>query len=125
MKRTPTSGGEKRDAVFRFRVSPAEKEIIQQHATREGMTSSDYIRRRLQEQGHLTDRRDYIRLLAEMGKQGSNLNQIAKAMNVWVKTGNDPKVEPGVIRHCLTEITRLSRELMETLKHGHWRKNQG
>lgn len=44
------------------------------------------------------DRKTFIRLFAEIGKQGSNLNQIAKAMNVWIKTGNDPKIYAGMIQ---------------------------
>ncbi|TFF37926.1 plasmid mobilization protein [Mucilaginibacter psychrotolerans] len=125
MKRTPKNGGEKRDAVFRFRVSLAEKKIIEQNAAREGMSVSDYIRKKADEASGGFDRNTLIRLLAETGKQGSNLNQIAKAMNIWVNTGNDPRIPPGMLRHCIDEITRLSREIMEVIKYGYRRKNQG
>jgi uncharacterized protein (DUF1778 family) len=125
MKRTPTNGGEKRDAVFRFRVTAAEKEIIKQNAARTGMSVSDYIRKRADEAIANNNRETLIRLLAETGKQGSNLNQMARAFNIWVKRGDDPEIEPGMLRHCIDEITRLSRELMEIIKHGYRRKNQG
>ena len=122
MKRTPNNGGEKRGLIFRFRLTADEKQTLQECADREKITVSEYIRKRLHGEVSGLDRTDYIRLLAEIGKQGSNLNQIARAMNIWVKTGNDPQIEPGMIRHCIDEITRLSRELMGVIKHGHRRK---
>jgi hypothetical protein len=125
MKRTPNKGGENRGLIFRFRVTADEKLTLQEQADREGVTVSEYVRRRLHNEASGLDRKDYIRLLAETGKQGSNLNQYSRAMNIWVRTGNDPQVEPGRIQHCIEEITRLSRELMEIIKHGHRRKNQG
>lgn len=127
MKRTPKNGGEKRDAVFRFRVNAAEKKMIEDNAAREGLTVSDYIRRRADEAARYggLDRNTLIRLLAETGKQGSNLNQIAKALNIEARTGEPSRIDPGFIHRTLTELTRLSRELMEVIKHGHRRKNQG
>jgi Bacterial mobilisation protein (MobC) len=125
MKRTSENGGEKRDLIFRFRATADEIVTLKQQAKRDGSTVSEFIRRRLNTFGERNSRKDYIRLLAEIGKQGSNLNQIAKAMNIWVKSGNDPKIEPSMIRHCILEINRLTRELMEIIKHGHRRKNQG
>ncbi|RKR81993.1 mobilization protein MobC [Mucilaginibacter gracilis] len=122
MKRTRKNGGEKRDLFFRFRVNADEKLTYQQQAKNNGLSVSDYMRKRLEGQDELLDRRDYLRLLAELSKQGSNLNQYAKAMNIWVNIGNDPQIEPGMIRHCITEITRLSRELMEIIKHANRRK---
>jgi len=124
MKRTPTNGGEKRDAILRFRVSPAEKEIIEKSAALEGLSVSAYVRKRPDEAPHSgLDRNAYIRLLAEFGKQGSNLNQMTRALNIWVKKGDNPELEPGMLRHCLAEISRLSKELMEIIKHGRSRKN--
>lgn len=125
MERTPENGGGKRDLIFRFRATADEITALKQHAKRDGTTVSEFIRRKLNARSDRSDRKDYIRLLAEIGKQGSNLNQIAKAMNIWVNTGNDPKIEPSMIRHCILEINRLTRELLEVIKHGHRRKNQG
>lgn len=124
MKRTPENGGEKRDLIFRFRATAEEITTLKQQATRERMSVSEFVRRKLNSYGERSDRKDYIRLLAEIGKQGSNLNQIAKAMNIWVRTGHDPKIEPGMIRHCILEINRLTKELLELIKYGHCRKNQ-
>ncbi|MEO6520340.1 MAG: hypothetical protein ABIN91_01575 [Mucilaginibacter sp.] len=124
MKRTPENGGVKRDAVFRFRVTPAEKEIIRQNAASEGLSISDYIRKRADETSPGIDRHTLIRLLAETGKQGSNLNQIARALNIEIKTGEAAKIDPGIINRTLQEITRLTNELLEVIKHGHRRKNK-
>lgn len=123
MERTPENGGGKRDLIFRFRATADEITTLKQHAKRDGTTVSDFIRRKLSARSERSDRKDYIRLLAEIGKQGSNLNQIAKAMNIWVNTGNDPKIEPGMLRHCILEINRLTKELIEIIKHGHRRQN--
>ena len=125
MKRTPENGGEKRDLIFRFRVTADEKIKLQQLANRSGMTVSELMRSNVDGQEKSADRKTFIRLLAEIGKQGSNLNQIAKAMNVWMKTGNDPKIDAGMIHNCLMEINRLTKELLEIIKYGHRRKNQG
>ncbi len=125
MERTPENGGGNRDLIFRFRATADEITTMKQHAKRDGVSVSEFVRRKLNRLGEGTDRKDYIRLLAEIGKQGSNLNQIAKAMNIWVNTGNDPKIEPGMLRHSILEINRLTKELMEIIKHGHRRKNQG
>jgi len=125
MKRTPKNGGDKRDAVFRFRVSPAEKETIQKNAALEGMSVSDYIRKKADEVNSGIDRHTLIRLMAETGKQGSNLNQIAKALNIEAKTGEPARVDPGFIYRTLENVTRLTGELLEIIKYGYRRKNQG
>ncbi len=125
MKCTPKDGGEKRDAVFRFRVNAAEKEIIKQNAAREGLSISDYVRKRADEAHSGLDRNSLIRLLAEAGKQGSNLNQIARALNIENETGETTRIDPGFVNRTLQEITRLTGELMEIIKHGYRRKNQG
>ncbi len=125
MERTPENGGGNRDLIFRFRATADEITTLKKNAKRDGVSLSEFVRRRLGRQSEGTDRKDYIRLLAEIGKQGSNLNQIAKAMNIWVKTGNDPKIEAGMLRHCILEINRLTKEIIELIKNGHRRKNQG
>lgn len=125
MKRTPNKGGEKRDAVFRFRVSAAEKKLIKQNAARAGMSISDYIRKQADDVHSGSERDTLIRLLAETGKQGSNLNQIARALNVEARTGEPARIDPGFVTRTLNEITRLSAELLAIIKHGHRRKNQG
>ena len=123
MTRTPNNGGEKRDAVFRFRVTPAEKEMIRQHAAQQGLSISAYIRQKADDYRSGIDRNGLIRLLAETGKQGSNLNQIARALNMEAKTGEPARIDPGFINRTLQEITRLTGELLEIIKHGHRRKN--
>ncbi len=125
MKRRPKHGGEKRDAVFRFRVNAAEKKLIEQNAARAGLSISDYIRKRADDYNTDTNRNELIRLLAETGKQGSNLNQIAKALNVEASTGKVARIDPGFVHRTLQEISRLTAEIMEIIKHGYRRKNQG
>lgn len=125
MKRTPENGGEKRDAVFRFRVNAAEKELIRQHAAQQGLSVSEFLRKKVDDYYSGIDRHTVIRLLAETGKQGSNLNQIAKALNIEAATGRPARIDPGFIHRTLQEITRLTGELIGIIKHGHRRKNQG
>lgn len=123
MKRTPNNGGEKRDAVFRFRVNAAEKELIRQHAAKHGLSISEFLRKKVDDYYAGIDRHTVLRLLAETGKQGSNLNQIAKALNIEIKTGEPARIDPGFVHRTLQEITRLTNELMGVIKHGHRRKN--
>lgn len=123
MKRTPNNGGEKRDAVFRFRVTAAEKELIRQHAAQQGLSVSKYLRKKVDDYHSGLDRHTVIRLLAETGKQGSNLNQIAKVLNIETKTGEPARIDAGFVNRTLSEIARLTSELMEIIKHGHRRKN--
>ncbi len=123
MKRTPKNGGEKRDLIVRFRATADEITIMKQHATTDRVSVSEYIRRKLKRQHMSIDRTDFIRLLAEIGKQGSNLNQIAKTLNIEAKKGEQSRIDPKIITRTLNETNRLTGQLMEILKHGHRRKN--
>lgn len=123
MKPEQNNSIKKRLLVFRVRANADEIKTLKEEAGKEGVTLSDYVREKLSGENEGINRKDFIRLLAELGKQGSNLNQIAKAMNVWVNTGKDPNINPSIIQHCLLEINRLSQELLQLITHGHRRKN--
>jgi|GEM_PF-3182492 len=124
MERTSKNDGGNRDLIIKFRATANEIMQLKEYARRERITLSEFIRRRLDRKQEGTDRQDFIRLLAEIGKQGSNLNQMTKAMNIWVKTGNDPKIEPDTLCNCIFEVSRITKELLEIIKNGSRRKNQ-
>jgi hypothetical protein len=85
-----TSGTEKRvrRTNFPIRLSPEEREIIDAAAARAGLATGSYARQILlgapaprQVRRPPVEQRELARLLGELGKIGSNLNQLAKAAN--------------------------------------------
>lgn len=85
-----TSGSEKRIRQINFpiRLSVEERAIINERAERAGLTAGSYVRYVLlgadsprQVRRPPVERRELAQLLGELGKIGSNLNQLAKATN--------------------------------------------
>ena len=85
-----TSGSEKRarSAHLTIRLTPEEREAIDASAEKAGLTAGSYARQVVlgaptprQVRRPPVERRELARLLGELGKIGSNLNQIAKSAN--------------------------------------------
>jgi Mobilization protein NikA len=80
-------------AFIKLRIPPAEKAVIKAEAKRAGMTVTDYLlrhspdRRRATKLTAIADPVLLARLLGELGKIGSNHNQLAHAYNL---TGETP-----------------------------------
>lgn len=77
-----------RDYILPVRLSEDERAIVDAAAERAGLTTGSYVRQTLlgaptprQVRRPPVERRELIRLLAELGKIGSNLNQLAKTAN--------------------------------------------
>jgi uncharacterized protein (DUF1778 family) len=86
MARPLKGGGDKRESIIRVRFTAAEKIQIQKAASSRGLTVSDFIRVLAINASPLfrkatPERAAFIKGLAELGKIGSNLNQIARAIN--------------------------------------------
>jgi len=88
-----TSGSEKRirRRMLSARFDADEYAVIESAAERAGLTVSSYARATLlgaptprQVRRPTAERRELARLLGELGKIGSNLNQLAKAMNTGI-----------------------------------------
>jgi len=128
MKRSPTSGDHNRDSVFRFRLTKAEKILVKNLARQYGFKSmSKYLRSLISGNDSSTtlDRQTLLLLQAELGKEGSNLNQIAKAINIRMLKGEPININPGLLNATLGNIDNLTNQLLEILKHVRVRKNQG
>ncbi|WP_118976735.1 plasmid mobilization protein [Taibaiella koreensis] len=123
MKHHPKDGDTFRTITVRVRVKPSEKTQLETNAAEAGFSLSDWIRLRTIGAAPLIkkpnpDRELLHKLLAELGKQGSNLNQIARHMN---GKGENFTVPMKLITQLLHDIKSLTDRLRKTLKHG----NQG
>ena len=122
MARPTKTGEEKRTEVVRVRLSLAEKKRLEELAKSGGFTVSDLLRVRTlgtaPVQMVVTPEREILlRFLAELGKQGSNVNQIARALN-RKDTGDSLGLPPKVIAYALEEITALT-QLIRNQVYGH------
>ena len=90
----------KRDRIIRFRVSPEEKTLIEEKASAQSQTVTDFLRQRalhyrLRMSG---DEKERVRQLARIG---NNLNQIAR----WANTYKD-RAEAMTILGALVSLER-------------------
>ena len=91
---------DKRELTIRLRATASEKSRIWQNAKDAGLTPSDFLRglainARPARAVPTPDREVLLKLLAELNMQGSNLNQVARALNRRQDSGE-------VIRHRRT-----------------------
>lgn len=92
----PALGADKRTRRIGLSVSQTEHDVLAELARRDGAGSlAKWVRDRLisaltlQSMGHATDLREVARLRADLAKVGSNLNQIARAVNVAERSGSE------------------------------------
>ena len=84
MARPHKDGDDKRDLTIRVRVTTTERNRIWQLAAEQGHTPSDFMRLRTMaatlplRRVPTPDRKILLNLMAELGKLGSNVNQIAR-----------------------------------------------
>jgi hypothetical protein len=102
-----THGSENRQRTARLdvRLTPEERAIIQAHSERAGLTAGSYARRVLlgaetprQVRRPPVEREQLARLLGHLGKIGSLLNQIARALN------SDQDADLAALRDGLTAL---------------------
>ena len=62
------------------------------------------------------DREALLKLLAEAGKQGSNLNQIARVLNHREQTGEPIDIPGAVISDAVGRCDAFIKQAMEILK---------
>ena len=121
------NGNERREVVLRFRLTKSEKEIIAENAKKYRMSLSDYGRTTLTDNrtSSQLDRETLLLLHAELGKQGSNLNQLTRAVNIRLKTGEPLSGLILRIQEALCNIEQLTTEIIGLFKNGQFRKNKG
>lgn len=113
----------KKRVLIQLRTNEDDKKKIEEFAKAEGMTISDFVKSRTLGKAPRTkmatpEREVFIRLLAELGKIGSNVNQIAKVMNTEKGSGYTVTLKESVIVQTLTDIQTVSTSLLNQLGHG-------
>ena len=131
MARPPkNNGGEKRDVILRVRLTTNEQHEIKSQAKACGIRNvSDYVRVKTigiepRQTPVFPDRELLIKILAHIGKIGSNANQMAHVLNLRELSGEKIGVTSERVKQTLDEIDNLTKQILEILKHGHFRKNQ-
>jgi hypothetical protein len=116
-----TSGSEKRvrTRIMPVRLSDDERAAVEEKAEKAGLALSSYARQALlgaatprQVRRPPVERKELARLLGEVGKIGSNLNQLTKAVNtgVLVYDGELEAALAGVLEARAAILRALGRE---------------
>lgn len=120
----------KKRVLVQLRTTEEDKQKLIELAKGMGMTITDFVKSRTlgnppRMRKATFDREILIRLLGELGKVGSNINQIAKVMNTDKKTFYSVTVKETLIAQTLTSVTTLSSEILKQLDHGGEGKDTG
>jgi len=114
---------DQRSFMLRTRLTESEKSRLDALAKEAGFTTSDYVRKLVL--GNIPtrnvpnpDRELLLKLLAELHKLGSNVNQIARALNVSLKKGQPFDVPEHVLTSALYGVDTVTRFIQTTLKDG-------
>lgn len=125
MTRPHKSGEGKRDLVIRARFTATEKQKLFLLAAEAGLTPSDFIRSRtIGAAPHIRkatpERAAMIEALGQLGKIGSNVNQIARALNRRQESGELTGLSVAEIDYTLHELKIITGALIKALDdHGH------
>lgn len=125
MARPKKDTAQKRDCMIRFRVNKSELLQFKQAADNAGLSVSDFVRVKSvaalpRHRKATPERAALIRGLAELGKIGSNLNQIARSLNRKALTdGNSFMPDNAQISHALAGADALTLHLIKLLENGH------
>jgi hypothetical protein len=123
MPRPKKSSTDRRNKRIEIRLTGGEESMLACAAADAGLTVSDDIRKlalgiKPIRQMATPERAALIKGLAELGKVGSNINQIAKALNTEIAKGQKPVVGER-ISESLIAIQTLSTHLIKCLTNGH------
>lgn len=113
----------KKRVLVQLRTTIEDKQKLIEMAKGVGMSITDFVKSRTlgnppKMRKATFDREILIRLFAELGKVGSNLNQIAKVMNTEKKAFYSVNVKEALIAQTLNEVSALSSEILKQLHHG-------
>lgn len=114
----------KRKTVVSVRLTDVELEVLETASQNAGLSRVDYLRNLILQtkpQIHfevVADMEELRKLVAEYGKIGSNLNQIAKYFNTG---GERSLVIQDEIRQCITDLFYLRQEVLRLA--GEWNGN--
>lgn len=124
MARPHKETDEIRDLTIRVRVTLAEKNQIWQLAAASGHTPSDFMRLRTMASQPLRrvptpDRAVLLTLMAELGKIGSNVNQIARVLNGHDVSGQLAGITPDDVTQAMASVDALTERVLTLLSNGH------
>lgn len=100
---------ESKTADFHIRTTPEEKEMIQAKAKQANMSMSRFIVATAQEK-KIFDLRDLPKYIAQVGKVGNNINQIAVVAN---STGTVKQDEIHRLQSYLQELTMSATQILK------------
>ncbi|EHQ29801.1 plasmid mobilization protein [Mucilaginibacter paludis] len=120
MARPEKLDDDKRELMIRLRVTSSEKSQIWQNAKNAGSTPSDFLRGlALNAKPSRTvptpDRELLLKILAELNKNGSNLNQIARVHNRMREDGEPINISEHAMNSAIYGVDTLVKHLMEIL----------
>lgn len=123
MARPHKDSDDKRELTIRVRVTLAEKNLIWQRAQESGHTPSDFMRLKTiagqpSRRVPTPEREVLLHLMAELGKIGGNVNQIARLLN---RDGQGPSsgINPDSVTQAMASVDALTAQLLALLGHGH------
>ncbi|MDF2380505.1 plasmid mobilization relaxosome protein MobC [Nostoc ellipsosporum NOK] len=124
MPRPQKSNYYRRSKRVEIRLTEAEEQSLIGLAADCGLSVSDHIRKavlggRPRRQKATPERAAFIKGLAELGKIGGNINQIAKALNTELVTRQKMTVSGDLINASLYALQTLSKNLLKHLTDGH------
>lgn len=123
MARPRKNGDEKRTLIVYVRVTASERKRLDDAAREAGMTLSNFLRLKAIEVQPQTrkptpERSALIRGLAELGKIGSNVNQVARALN-RLQLGNGGREIPvELVIQTVSRADALIHHLTGLLGYG-------
>ena len=115
MTRPQKESDMKREHRVTIRLTDTEFSIIENTAEQADMTISEYMRKQIMEGQVNTkfeivaDVKEIKKLIGELGKIGSNLNQIARALNEYGTPYNALSVE---VRAAISDLAALKFEVL-------------
>src|SRR5690606_31484064 len=127
MTRPQKGSDDKRNFIFKVRLSPPERKSLLELAAQAGLTPSDFVRVRTIGGKPLTrkatpDRAQLIRLGAELNRVGNNINQIARALNRRADADELTGLPIDVVNAALVEFRELAALITKELGYGHPKK---
>lgn len=91
-------------------LEPEQKEEWKRKAKEAGMTLNKYIRSCVERKKIRPQQPVNLRIIAELGRVGNNLNQQTKAINTIIKSGENPTNWEKNLR-AIEEVTGLLRQI--------------
>lgn len=107
--------------LIQLRTTEQDKNTLREFAQRAGMNITDFVKfRTLSKPPRIKmatpEREVLLRLLSELGKIGTNINQMAKVMNTDMKTSFSVSVTEDLVAAALNSMKQTSSEILQALE---------